>query len=732
MSRFTYCLLLLVGVIFSCNQCTVDPRNIKTLHVVFMTHFDIGYTNFIHEVINYWFDTVIPDAIDVAEHFRKKGGPDQYIYTAHSWLFSLYLKCPPGMKFHCPTTEQVKRFNDSVKAGQLTWHAYPFNAIPELMDESLFQFGIQLSHEMDDWYGFPHKKTMSQRDEPQATRSIVPWLVKNKVLAFSEGSNPEPPDMGVPNVFLWRVAEEGVEYEIIAMQHSGGYGGLDVKDAMMVEGFDQALIFAFRIDNRGSFNVTRVEEIFAQLRKEFPNANVKASTFDAFVEELEKARPHLNIPVVTEETGDTWMNGPPSDPWKMAAFREISRARAKCLAEKRCRSDDFAMYNMSRMLLKCAEHTWGKPGVPNNNWSNEQFKKVRNTPPFVAMKESWAEQRAFINHSIDALPKGHELRKDLEKALDSIIARRPNLHGSKPVNIENSPSLQCGSTDISFRFDEFGRLVQLTDELTHMEWADVNHPMATVLYSTYDEAYLKPCWKHYGSLCWKPNISEAHPTRADWSLLAKEMWWKNITVKRPDAHNSTNEVKHAACEVNLRLAPVSLLTTKYGAPPEFWLTAVFFRDANKHIKFDFIVQWFDKPATRLPEAIWMWLNPRVDYANGWSMTKLGHPVSPYHVANNGSQHLHGVEAVTYESDTGKLTAVNLDGPVVSPSFSKEVPFQPMPAPGMTPYNEIWQGMNFLLFQNIYTTNFILWYPYEERPGKRDDNSKYRWEMVLES
>jgi hypothetical protein len=51
---------------------------------------------------------------------------------------------------------------------------------------------------------------------------------------------------------------------------------------------------------------TQVEEIMRLLRKDFPDARIIASTFDAFARPLSHAvRRGLRLPVVTEEIGDT-------------------------------------------------------------------------------------------------------------------------------------------------------------------------------------------------------------------------------------------------------------------------------------------------------------------------------------------------------------------------------------------------------------------------------------------
>ena len=57
-----------------------------------------------------------------------------------------------------------------------------------------------------------------------------------------------------------------------------------------------------------------VLKIFDVVRGDYPGAEVFTSTFDAFFEAIEPVRDQL--PVVTNEVGDTWMYGAASDPLK--------------------------------------------------------------------------------------------------------------------------------------------------------------------------------------------------------------------------------------------------------------------------------------------------------------------------------------------------------------------------------------------------------------------------------
>ena len=77
------------------------------------------------------------------------------------------------------------------------------------------------------------------------------------------------------------------------MYHPGGYGGISASDCVMVKGFKEALCIAFRGDNEGPPGVAEVIEDFEILEKEFPNAIIRASTFDIFIHNLIEFNPIL-------------------------------------------------------------------------------------------------------------------------------------------------------------------------------------------------------------------------------------------------------------------------------------------------------------------------------------------------------------------------------------------------------------------------------------------------------
>ncbi|CAF3378284.1 unnamed protein product [Rotaria sp. Silwood1] len=59
---------------------------IEKVHVVSMTHLDVGFTNFASNVCSLYFNNHLPDAARLAQELRDCGGEERFIFTTHPWI----------------------------------------------------------------------------------------------------------------------------------------------------------------------------------------------------------------------------------------------------------------------------------------------------------------------------------------------------------------------------------------------------------------------------------------------------------------------------------------------------------------------------------------------------------------------------------------------------------------------------------------------------------------------
>ena len=221
--------------------------DVKKVHMVWMNHLDMGYTNTIASVVNIYFHEYFQRAVDTAEAVNRPGQAEMFKYTSHAFLIDLFLNCPtrlglhcdepdadddvayegPSPNFHshcviCPNTTEISMVKEAIQSGVITWHAFPANCEPELADASLFESGLMSVHALDDMFSVKRKTVISQRDVPGVSRSVIPLMRKHNVLAFSEGVNGQIQPPSLPPIFNWTDPLSGES--IIVLLHPRGYG----------------------------------------------------------------------------------------------------------------------------------------------------------------------------------------------------------------------------------------------------------------------------------------------------------------------------------------------------------------------------------------------------------------------------------------------------------------------------------------------------------------------------
>ncbi|KAK3603808.1 hypothetical protein CHS0354_042809 [Potamilus streckersoni] len=709
-----FCLLSCV----SSHLLKTSDEDIKYVHIIFMNHLDVGYSlydepGYLVAVLNRYFTEYFPRAITVALQLVTYGFSENFIYTTHPWLVSMYLDCPPnlildGIKLQCPSATNISSFEYAVRQGFITWHAGPMNMQNELLDEWMMEFSVRLSMDLDKRFGLTRQhRTVSQRDVPGTTQAVIPILERLGVEAISVGVNSATPPPDVPPVFLWQFQNSS----IIGLWHPGGYpnepgklpftpGGMSRKDCAIVTGLPHALCFAFRTDNTGPpMDYTEVLMAYEIARSQFPGALVQASTFENFTGLLQGFRSQL--PVVTKEIGDLWIQGIASDPRKLAETRTLFKAMDECMKSGACTLADQRVYNASRLMLKLGEHTWGVDGrfIDNIHWTNEEFYKIlqNKSSLFWNTSRSWEAQRNISLIALEAL-EDHPLGEVIRSRFSELQATLPDLTGFQKVTQIDVP-FKCGG--FTFQFSNDGYLVQLTDPFQR-DWASKKNPLGRFVYQTYDEndfdAFFNattPYSKSFFLGIGKPNMSKNAKVESKiWETELKALYMKNggcvvlamLQVKDPQAQSY------------------------YGAPQEVWLNYTI-GDDQKLPGMNIEVQWFKKAPTRLPEALFFEFSPVGKPGYRWQLQKTGSIIDPLNVVQNGSQRLHAIDKGLYYTDNtmAGLEILSNDAPLVN-LLTSSLYVSTIPLP-LAPVNNI-TGIAINLYNNIWETNWIFWYPYD--------------------
>lgn len=678
----------------------------KTIHVVFKTHLDVGFTGMGAEVLRRYRDEFIPKAIALAEAARSDTRDISFIWTTGSWLIQHALDCG--------TTEQAAELDAAIVRGDVAWHALPLSTHTEIMDPELVDYGISISHALDARYG-RHTRAAKMTDVPGHTIGLVPLLARGGIRYLHIGVNPASALPEVPGAFVWQ-APDGTS---VIVNYDATYGASEAGRVLEIEGTDSALYIAQTNDNVGPQDVDDVADVFEALRRNYPGARVQASTLDAFAADLEVAADRL--PVVHEEIGDTWIHGPASDPLQLARFRALLRLQQEWLTDGHLVRGSQEYRSFNDPLLLIAEHTWGKDFksfLPDFvNYPPQKFAEARSrdhiepglfppdmpflqrwtNPPaaggysYSAYEASWAEQRNYIEQAVSALPPA------LAPHARSALA-----HLSEPL-----PPLQLQASDASAmhklgpftaRFGDDGAIVSLVDQ-SGRDWASDAHPIGALWHESFAEGDYQQWYDNY---CRGLDLS----ANGEWAI--SDFGKPGLAHTTPGAVRQRRS-PHAlslslGSEESVDIAELTLdfpaeATVTYGAPRTVILRYLFDRRAPR---LDIHLNVRDRVASRLPQATWLTINPIVAEPTQWTIHKLGTPIDPHYVVKNGNRNLHAVDSLTYQDSASNVELHPLDSPIVAMGQAHILEFD-------NTINDLTNGFHLNLHNNLWGTNFRMWY-----------------------
>ncbi len=664
----------------------------KKVFVVSKTHLDLGFTDYAENIKQKYIHSFIPDAIDLAEKVNiddKK----YFIWTTGSWIIKEALKNP----------HQKEKLTKSLKDGNIVPHAMPFTTHTELLDVDSLDYSLSIVEELDEIRG---RKTVSAKmtDVPGHTKGLVKLLAKHGIKLLHIGVNGASALVQVPPCFLWKNGDD----EIVVI-YSGDYGG-----AFKSEFVDEVLYFDHTLDNHGAPSPQKVLNKINKIQEEYPDYEITAGTMDDFADIIWEVREKL--PVFEGEMGDTWIHGSATDPYKSASLRTLINLKNEWLQDGSLDRNSDEYKNLVDAILCTAEHTCGMDTKTYfsdyGHYFKKDFQKARKLDKvkyrrifsdlpqsifpltglvdgrrkigyYSVLEKSWAEQREYIKLALSALSDEHKQIAQAE--LRKLIPNKPN-----EIVANDIKTIQFG--EWSLKINDKGGIGSLKfgdEEIIRQN----NEPIIT--YRSFCNADYKYWLTHYSR-----NLKETYK----WAIgdFARPAL-KCVEGKYPAGRFAYNVDKMSATssQITVNLTCDKALCEELGAPR---LVQIIYTLTDGGLNVD--VAWYGKDANRLTEAIYLNLFPSAEQIK---MRKLGCLVSPDEVAYNGSRNLHAVQGVEF----GNYEIVNLHSPLVSFGKGKILEFD-------NKLEDVSKdGLSFVLYNNVWGTNFPLWY---------EDNARFVFEI----
>ncbi len=685
--------------------------SVKFVHVVFKTHLDLGFTDLAQNVVQRYQSQFIPRALDLAQRLAHENGPAQFVWTTGSWLISRYLDEA--------SRADRQRMEHAIAQGWVAWHGLPFTTHTELLTADLLEHGLSIAQRLDERFG---KVTTAAKmtDVPGHARALVPFLARHRIRFLHIGVNGCSTAPDVPPLFRWQ-AYDGSE---VVVNYSHGYGG-----TVQMPGTDVAMTLWMTGDNNGPPTYDSIQTRFQELSAQFPEAKIRASTLNAFAEVAWSHRDQL--PVVSEEIGDTWIHGASSDPKKLLQYRELLRRRDRWLQTGQIIRDSREDRALLDALLMIPEHTWGVDSKiylgDYSHYSNREFRQARthddveataiptkyaylnshvarDRRAYSTMESSWDEQREYVRQAVKSLPP----------ALVSEVQARWKHLEPEPESFSHGDSFELRASAFVLKHftvgvGEDGALIHLADAGGH-RWADTDHPFGRFRYETFSAQDYQTWLRQYIT----PTCLGGHGTaEADFGKPGLE------DVEMAQYHqvfapsvSGVKWVQHQdAVVVELDMPPAAI--DDYGAPSKVQIR---YQAGDADDDLQVTLSWFGKHATRLPEASWFSFIPPVENGQGWQIEKLGEWLSPLSVVSGGNRNVHAIgQSLRYRGPEGRMSIQSLDAPLVAPGAPRVLQFDRTFVP-------LEGGMHFLLHNNLWGSNFPLWY---------DENATFRFVVRMQ-
>jgi hypothetical protein len=539
-------------------------------------------------VLEKYLTEYIPRAIKVG--YERKNTDTPFVWTVGSWLIWQALKND--------SDGSVER---AIRDGILSWHALPFTTHTELMNETLFAYGVSLSKRLDARFG---RSTVGAKmtDVPGHTIGIVPILKKNGIRFLHIGVNPATPLPKVPPIFRWKWADD----EIVVM-YQGDYG-------VAAEYDDFVVYFAHTGDNHGPQSSEAIIAEYEKIRGLYPDCEIKAATIDDLAERV-CAMPSL--PVIDREIGDTWIHGAGTDPLKVSRYRKLLR-HIETLPE--------IPVDLTDSLLCVPEHTWGMDVKTHFGYDRfytheelQGLKTERN-----GIEASWQEQRNYVTLA--------------EKAL-----------GVEP----DAPPCEPDLSDY--------RTLTLSDEIGYeVSWQLFDNAD----YRRYKNDYMRD------------------PEIGSWWKL-----WDFTKIGLPEYRGGifTAKVKGAYQKGSERLYE---LRFEDGLAETYGLPRLYLSEKEGTVS----LTWVGKKASRLPQAFWLKFK---GFREDWEIQKLGAWISPDDILDSPL-----ISGIDKAARNPSVTIESLDATLVAPFGRRLLEYR---------VQEKEQDLYFNLYNNIWNTNFPMWY-----------------------
>lgn len=392
------------------SDSAVANTHVKEIIVIFKTHFDIGYTHRVKDIVHYYRTEMIDHALKIMDSSRSLPVEEQFKWTCPGWVMSKVMEPWPGQ-----TEERRRKLDQAFSNGRFVTHAMPFTIETDVCEPEVLTRGLGFASRLTRQYHLPLPRSAKVTDMPSHSGELATVLGNAGVTFLHIGCNWPSGFVQTPGLFWW----EGPDGSRVLTFYSSIYGtttGLGWPDDwgngehFVGRGLLPPADWPYKVwpaifvtlDNSGPPEEKEVRALFAEARRKLPGVRIRVGTMDDFARDILASRPRL--PVVKKEMPDTWIHGMMSDP----GGSKLSRASAPLLSADEILNTQLKIWRLPvssvadsiaeayESMALYAEHTWG--GSASIDQYGEEFKKI---PPsaYADLEASWEDKTDYIRHA---------------------------------------------------------------------------------------------------------------------------------------------------------------------------------------------------------------------------------------------------------------------------------------------------------------------------------------------
>jgi hypothetical protein len=411
--------VLLIGASVSTARAESQAK-VENVWVVFKTHFDLGYTDRVENVLKRYRGEMMENALKAIEADRQLPPEKQFAWTVAGW---------PMKHILGPEQEPARREKilQALREGTLAVHALPGSLHTESFDLEDLVRGLGFASKIARENQRPLPIAAKMTDVPEHCWVMPTLLARAGVKFLQIGCNDGCQYPRFPSLFWW----EGPDGSRILCNYTPRYGSSFSPPGDWPSKNYLAMIMTG--DNAGPPTVEAVEQFRKQIVETLPGVQVHFGTLDDFAKAVETERPEL--PVVRGDTPDSWIHGLLSMPIETKIARNVRPLEpALDSLDTQLRGWGLNASPLAGPLAEAyensflyGEHTWGMNGSYGGNrlwgdaWNNELPVEAQRN--FLS---SFDDHRNYIRKTDEIV------RRELLARL-SLLARSVNTEGRRIV-----------------------------------------------------------------------------------------------------------------------------------------------------------------------------------------------------------------------------------------------------------------------------------------------------------